>query len=228
MKKKVAIFDIDGTIFRSSLLIELVNKMIEHGLFPKDMVKVYEKQYHLWLDRQGSYEDYINAVVDAYNQNIKGVSHEEFKKVAELVINNMKDRVYRYTRDLVKELKSKDYFLLAISHSPMEIVQDFGRGMGFDKVYGRIYEVGEDGRFTGGMEFADLIADKAKVLDRALEKENILLEGSIGVGDTESDISLLEKVEKPICFNPNQSLYKVAKEKGWPIVVERKDVIYNI
>lgn len=32
-KRKVAVFDIDGTIFRSSLLIELVEVMVQHGLF---------------------------------------------------------------------------------------------------------------------------------------------------------------------------------------------------
>lgn len=227
-KKQVAIFDIDGTIFRSSLLIELVNKMIDQGLFSKDFGKYYADEYHAWLDRKGSYDDYINAVVKAYNSNIKGVDYAEFKKVGEGVIGHMKDRVYRYTRDLVKKLKDEGYFLLAISHSPMEIVQDFGYSMGFDKVYGRIYKVGEDGKFTGEMEYVDLISDKAKVLDRACEKEGLTLEGSIGVGDSEGDISQLKKVENPICFNPNKILYDEAKKNNWQIVVERKDVIYEI
>ncbi|MDD4995608.1 MAG: HAD-IB family hydrolase [Patescibacteria group bacterium] len=226
--KKVAIFDIDGTIFRSSLLIELVNEMVDEGLFPKDFRRAFENQYAAWLDRRGSYDDYINAVVSAYNNNIAGVDYARFKNVVGRVIGQMKNRVYRYTRDLVRELKSKDYFLLAISHSPMEIVQDFGNGMGFDKVYGRIYVVGDDGKFTGVMEYADLIADKAKILERAREKEDLTLEGSYGVGDSEGDISLLGAVENPVCFNPNRKLYDEAKRRGWKIVVERKDVIYEL
>lgn len=226
--KKVAIFDIDGTIFRSSLLIELVNKMVEHELFLKDFSKHYRNEYRNWLDRKGSYDDYINAMVKAYNENISGVDYKEFKKVAEEVIGSMRDRVYRYTRDLVKKLKQEGYFLLAISHSPMEIVQDFGYSMGFDKVYGRIYKVGDDGKFTGEMEYVDLIADKARVLDRACEKEGLTLEGSIGVGDSEGDITQLQKVENPICFNPNKILFDEAKKNNWKIVVERKDVIYEI
>jgi len=228
MKKKVAIFDIDGTIFRSSLLIELVNKMISNGLFSDDFEKHYKKEYRAWLDRKGTYDDYINAVVKAYNENIQGIDYQDFKKVGEEVINHMKDRVYRYTRDLVKKLKDEGYFLLAISHSPMEIVQDFGYSMGFDKVYGRIYKVGDDGKFTGEMEYVDLISDKAKVLDRAVEKEGLTLEGSIGVGDSEGDITQLSKVENPICFNPNKILHDEAKKNNWKIVIERKDVIYEL
>jgi phosphoserine phosphatase len=50
----------------------------------------------------------------------------------------------------------------------------------------------------------------------------------VGVGDTESDISFLELVEKPICFNPNKRLYTYAKRNDWKVVVERKDVIYEL
>ena len=59
--RKVAIFDIDGTIFRSSLLIELVEVFIELGLFPVEVRTQYEKEKVLWLDRKGDYESYIMA-----------------------------------------------------------------------------------------------------------------------------------------------------------------------
>jgi len=35
-------------------------------------------------------------------------------------------------------------------------------------------------------------------------------------------------VGQPIAFNPNSNLVKVAKRKGWRIVVERKDVVFDI
>ena len=79
------------------------------------------------------------------------------------------------------------------------------------------------------MEFLhlDLILDKSKILQRAVNKENLTLKHSVGVGDTESDISFLKQVAKPICFNPNRKLYNYAKRKHWSIIVERKDVIYH-
>ena len=39
---------------------------------------------------------------------------------------------------------------------------------------------------------------------------------------------MLELVERPICFNPSRELYKAAKRLGWKVVVERKDVVYDI
>lgn len=226
--KKVAIFDIDGTIFRSSLLIELVEAMIAEGLFPERLRKIYAKSYKNWLERKDIYEKYINDVVSAYNAHIRGVDQNKFLKVARKVIAFHHDRVYRFTRDLVRDLKKKNYFLLAISHSPREIVEGFCKKLGFNKVYGRIYNIDKRGRFSGEVLFLDLISDKSKVLSRAIKKENLTLRGSVGVGDTESDISFLKMVSRPVCFNPNKKLYDYARRAGWEIVVERKDVIYKI
>jgi HAD superfamily phosphoserine phosphatase-like hydrolase len=227
-KRRVAVFDIDGTIFRSSLLIELTEALISEGIFSAAVRREYSKEYKRWLDRKDSYEKYISAVVSAFEKNIKGVREKDFLRVVRKVIAFHQNRVYRYTRDLVRELKKKKYYLLAISHSPFYVAAKFAKQLGFNKTYSRLLEMGDNRRFTGTTLFADLIYDKAKILLRAIKKENLTLKGSIGVGDTEADIPFLKMVERPICFNPNQSLYRAAKKNHWPVVVERKDVIYKI
>jgi phosphoserine phosphatase len=128
----------------------------------------------------------------------------------------------------VNDLKRKGYYLLAISHSPKLIVDGFAYELGFDKSYGAFYATGATNRFTGDIEDEHVIMNKAAILSRAVEKENLTLKGSIGVGDTESDITMLSLVDRPIAFNPNRALYRHAKKHSWEIVVERKDVIYEI
>lgn len=226
--KKVAIFDVDGTIFRSSLLIELTDGLIEAGIFPPTARKEYKLLHDKWLDRKGDYESYIEAVVRTYVKHLKGVSYKDFHAVAKSVVERQRDRVYRFTRDLIKDLKREDYFLLAISQSPKTILDLFCKQMGFHKVYGRIYELGPGDRFTGSIVDLHLIANKANIVKRAVEKESLTLKNSVGVGDTEGDISFLEMVANPICFNPNKKLYQWGKRNKAEIVVERKDVIYNL
>lgn len=227
-QQKVAVFDIDGTIFRSSLLIELVEVFIEEGVFPETARGKYQRALEKWMDREGTYEEYIIAVVQAFMTHIKGVHYEDFDKAAKIVIARNKDHLYRYTRDLVRTLKKKGYYLLAISHSPKGIVDPFAKRLGFDKIYGMFYELGPTDKFNGKIADEHLIRNKANILKRAVQKENLTLTGSIGVGDTEGDIPIFEIVEQPICFNPNMALYKHAKRNKWKIVVERKDVIYEI
>ncbi|MBI1974700.1 MAG: HAD-IB family hydrolase [Candidatus Zambryskibacteria bacterium] len=228
MQRKVAIFDIDGTIFRSSLIVELVEVLIERQIFPKKTLGEYEKEHTAWLNRYGPYKPYIEAVVRVFMQYLAGVESERVIDAAKDVVLEQENRIYRYTRDLIAKLKSDGYYLLAISHSPKFILDEFGRRHGFDKIYGKVYVIGNDGKFTGEIKDHELIGNKSEILKRAIEKENLTLNDSVGVGDTESDISFLSLVSKPICFNPNKALYEEARSKNWLMVVERKDVIYEI
>lgn len=226
--QKFAAFDVDGTIFRSSLLIELVEALIEAKLFPPEALISYQSPFRRWLDREDSYDKYIEAVVAVFNKNIQGVYYGDFVEVIKKLIGEKKNRTYVYTRELVRNLKKRGYFLLAISGSPKGVLDSFCQELGFDKVYGRFYELGPGDRFTGQIVDEHLIANKANIIHRAMAKENLIKDGSIAVGDTDGDISMLEAVAKPICFNPNEKLYRYAKLNNWPVIVERKDVIYRI
>jgi HAD superfamily hydrolase (TIGR01490 family) len=227
--KPVAFFDIDGTLFRSSLLIELVNQLIKSEVFPIDTSQNFKSQFEAWQKRQGTYQQYIDAVVETFMENIKGVNYGEFADIGRIVVAKQSQYVYRYTRDLISSLKNDGYHLVAISQSPKTILDEFCRQYGFDKVYGRIYEIGPQDAFTGLVTNKHLIENKANIVRRVFEKDSELTrDKSIAVGDTEGDISLLDMASEPICFNPNKALYNHARRNGWTVVVERKDMIYHI
>ena len=232
-QKAVAVFDIDGTVFRSSFLVELIEALIAEGIFSKQVRVHYADAWRRWQGRVGtaksgfSYYEFISNVVFAYRKHIKGVRRAEVWRVAEQVVAFHKIRLYRFTRDLITRLK-RTHFLLAVSQSPYEVVAPFAKSIGFDKVYAQVYEVDANVRFTGRVLYEDIIANKGRVLRRAVVKEGLTLKGSVGVGDTESDIPFLKLVERPIAFNPSGKLYRFAKRHGWEVVVERKDVIYQL
>ncbi len=227
-KRRFAVFDVDGTIFRSSLLIQLVEQMIEDGIFPEEARARYEREEKRWLEREGEYEDYIMALVGAFRHHLKGVHYGELADSAERVVERQWKRTYRWTRDLLGELKERGYYLLAVSHSPKTVLDKFCPRLGFDKAYGIVYEIGPQECFTGEVADEHLIMNKAAIVQRAAEKEGLSFAHSIGVGDTESDVPFLEIVAKPVCFNPNKNLYRYARRAGWKVVVERKDVVYEL
>ena len=228
MKRKIAAFDIDGNVFRSSLLLELVEELIAEGVFPAQTRNAYERELLRWLDRKGDYEMYVDKVVSVFARQLKGIPFSVGQKAAAKVIKEKQNRTYRYTRDLIQALKRKGYFLVAISHSPKFIAGPFGKKLGFDKVYGSLYATDGKKRFTGKVDYEEMIMDKAAVLAHAMKKFDAGKKDSVAVGDTESDIPMLSSVAEPIAFNPNRQLYRYATKKGWKVVVERKDVIYEI
>ncbi|PIS05523.1 MAG: HAD-IB family hydrolase [Candidatus Buchananbacteria bacterium CG10_big_fil_rev_8_21_14_0_10_42_9] len=226
---KLAAFDIDGTIFRSHLFIELIRAFVREGVFPKTAQKEVEIEYTAWLNRTGSFVDYNNKLIEIYLRYIKNKTYASVFNVAKKVVAIYKDRDYVYTRNLIKDLKKKGYYILAISGSPNFIVKQYADYKGFDTYYGTVLEV-QKGKFTGRIFSEDTYLNKDKVLEDFISwsKLPVNLSKSIGVGDTESDIPMLKLVGQPIAFNPNRALADYAKTHGWPIVVERKDVIYEL
>lgn len=226
MKKRLAVFDIDGTIFRSSLIVELVDGLVKEGLFPQEAKKEIERDFVAWVSRKGSYVVYILKVIEVYQKYIKDISYENAKAVAKKVIENEKEKVYIYTRDLIKKLKNENYYLLAISGSPDFIVEEFTKSLGFDGFFGGEFEI-KNGLFTG-RQLIETSNSKPEILTAFLKENNFNLDETIGIGDSEIDVSFLSLVGKPIAFNPDNVLAKAAKEKGWRIVIERKNVIYDL
>ena len=222
MSKPIAVFDIDGTIFRSSLLIEITDALIAQKVFEPEIEKVYAREFAAWRNREASYDHYIGKVIDAFKQHLKGVPVQKLERAADAVVANMGRHTYRYTRDLVKSLQ-KTHFLIAISKSPEVMVSKFAAHWGFDDYDASIYEH-EKGLYTGVCTTDH--RHKDVILQELIDKHGLNLSGSIGVGDSEGDIPLLSLVEHPIAFNPNALLFTEAMKNNWQVVVERKDVVY--
>lgn len=223
-KSRIAVFDIDGTIFRNSLLVELHWKMVKAGIIPKQSIAKLDKRYWEWVKRKGSYDDYLTEVIKSFDEFSVGQKVLVMKALARKVVKNQSSIVYRYTRDLIEKLR-KTHILIAISGSPKEIVEEFARVWQFHHFVGTQHEIVR-GVYTNGPKFI-ASQHKREVLEGLVMSHGFTLRGSIGVGDTESDAGIFELVEKPICFNPTAGLYKMAKKKKWKVVVERKDMIYE-
>lgn len=226
-KNKLAVFDIDGTIFRKNLAFELIDELAWMKIFNKSVRNELVKLYTSWLDHKGVYEDYRKALVSLYCKNIIGCRREDILKASQIVVPFFKDRTYIFTLDLIKKLREENYAIIAISGSPLEIVEEYNKHMKFDAVFGSMYELDASGIYTGKAVF-EPTKDKGQVVRQYLAENNLSLAGSYGVGDTESDAAFLRIVENPIAFNPNDNLKKIAEQESWRIVVEKKDVVYEI
>lgn len=226
-KNKIAIFDIDGTVFRKNLAFELINELSWLKVFKKNVRDQLVKHYTNWLDHKGVYEDYRKALVGLYAENIKGCHKEEVVHASQIVVPFFKDRKYVFTDQLIEKLRKEHYNIIAISGSPQEIVDEYNKYLKFDAVFGTVYELDKVNVYTGRAIF-EPPKDKGQVVRQYVAENGLTFEDSYGVGDTESDRKVLEIVANPIAFNPNQNLKEIAEKNGWRIVVEKKDVIYEL
>lgn len=225
--KKLAIFDIDGTVFRKNLHFELVEELSWRGVFSKNARKVLVKTYARWIEHRGTYEDYRKKIISIYAREIKGCCQKEVLNASKKVAEFNKDRTYIFARDLIKKLRDKKYSIIAISGSPIEVIKEYNKYLKLDEVFGSVYETDGRGMYTGKTIF-EPVRHKGQFLGQYVSEKNMTLKDSYGIGDTESDESFLKMVDHPIAFNPNLNLERVARRRKWRIVVERKDLVYDI
>jgi HAD superfamily hydrolase (TIGR01490 family) len=228
MARPFAVFDIDGTLIRWQLYHALADELAKKGKFDQGQYLTAKRARMDWKRREHdqSFREYEEKLVDTFSKALKKISAVELQQASETVINEYKDQVYTYTRELITELKSKNYLIFAISASQDEIVKMLAAYYQFDDAIGTKYEVRE-GFFTSKRDLL-MSHRKPEVLKDLVAKHGASQQGSIAVGDSESDIPMLSSVDQPIAFNPTKELYEHARENGWNIVVERKNVIYRL
>lgn len=227
MKKRFAVFDIDGTLIRWQLYHAIADELAKSGHVDAETYAHIRDARAEWKQRkhEDSFKAYEEHLVIAYRLLLTKLTVPRFELAADAVFKEYKDQVYVFTRDLIKELKKKGYTLLAISGSQSEIVEKIANYYGFDDFVGSYYHR-KAGRFTG--EFDLTVYSKDKVLSELIKKHGLTLEGSIAVGDSMSDLPMMKLVDRPIAFNPEKTLLAAAKKAGWEVVAERKNVIYKL
>ncbi len=228
-KKQFAVFDIDGTIARTSLLQQLVRSLVSRGKIGIGPAQQIETMLHDFRQRiaDDDFGPYMKKAVDIMFEAMpKGMTLIEYDEIIDSVIKSSLTHTYVYTRQLIQTLKHNNFFLIAISGSELRAVSTFSKALGFDAWVGQVQYAHDGKKLTG--EVQTLGQPKDKILEAIINKFQLETKGSIAVGDTSSDVSILSMVEQPIVFNPNQALFKIAREKSWMVVLERKDMVYGL
>ena len=225
-KKKFAVFDIDGTLIRWQLYHAVVHKLGKAGqLMPGDFEAINDARME-WKNRRTNegFHSYEQLLVEHFITALPSIDTGVYDQVIQEVFDEYKDQIFTYTRDLVQQLKGEGYLLFAVSGSPQEVIELLAQHHGFHDAIGCSF-ARKDGHFTG--EYTTPIFDKKTALDSLVQKHGATYTESYAVGDSASDAAMLEVVTHPIAFSPDQNLFKIAKDRDWPIVVERKNVIYD-
>ncbi len=226
-KQKFAAFDIDGTLFRSGLYREVSYELMKMGALAPSILNETTVKNREWRHRThgNAFEEFDMLVVDRVGSSLPELRIADYDKAVAHVLEKKAENVYVYTRDLIKQLKSEGYFLVAISGSQIELVEPFAKKYGFDAWVGQEWERGDE-FFTGNVTRTH--TGKDTIIKQLATEHNLTLSGSVAVGDSNGDTGMLALVDHPIAFNPTAELYEKAITNGWDIVVERKNMIYRM
>jgi HAD superfamily hydrolase (TIGR01490 family) len=229
-----AFFDIDGTLYREGLIAEIFKKLVKYEIIvPEKWYNEVRPIYQKWDKRQGNYDNYLLKMAEIYIDAVKGLHKSQIDFIAQKVVEQKGDRVYTFTRDRIRWHKQQGHKVITISGSPYELVREMSLKHGFDDYSGAVYLMNQDDVYTGEVIPMWDSHSKSKAIDYFVTKYDLDLSKSYAYGDTAGDFSMFMKVNYPICVNPTRELLKKVlddpdtREKV-QIVVERKDVVYNL
>lgn len=229
-----AFFDIDGTLYREGLIAEVFKKLVKYEIIPSDRwYKEVKPEYEKWDKRQGNYDNYLLKMADIYIEAIKGLHKSQIEFIARNVVSQKGDRVYTFTRDRIKWHKERGHKVITVSGSPVELVREMAIKHGFDDYKGAIYLMDKDEIYTGEVLPMWDSGSKRKAINELIGKYNIDISQSYAYGDTAGDFSMMQMVKYPVCVNPTREILKKVLndeeiKKRVQIIVERKDVVYNL
>ena len=234
MKNIAAFFDIDGTIFRNSLMIEHFQKLMTFEVIdPAIWYTKVKDVYMEWEKRYGDFEKYLEVLAEVYLEELKGIDKAYVEFIAAHVIKVNGDMVYKYSRKQIEFHKEQGHKIFFISGSPDFLVSKMAEKYDVTEYRGSLYKVDEENKFTGELVRMWDSTSKKKVLNELIEKYDVDLENSYAYGDTTGDLSMLKMMGNPVAINPNLPLIeaikkdKVLRDKA-TIIVERKNVIYKL
>ncbi len=227
MAQKLAAFDIDGTLFRSGLHQEVFYELIKMGVMPSEASEKTTEKHRQWRHRLhgNAFEEFEQSLVGYIDNHLPKLKIADYETAAQRVLEQKAENVYVYTRNLLCKLKDEGYFTIAISGSQEILVEPFAQRYGFDAWMGQHWSKGDE-YFTG--EAIKTHTGKDKLLQSFIDEYDLTLEDSYAVGDSNGDSGMLSMVDNPIAFNPTHELLLKALENKWKIVVERKNVAYEL
>ncbi len=229
-----AFFDIDGTLYRDSLVVEHFKKLIKFEVIDERVwLNNVEGSFVNWSRRSGDYERYLEDLADSYQVALKGLNANSIDFIAQKVIENTWEKTYKYTRYRVEKHLELGHKVIFISGSPDFLVSKMAKKYNVTDFSSTKYILDDNGSFTGELIPMWDSKSKDREIKKYIKKYNIDMSKSYSYGDTLGDYSMLISTGNPVAINPNKKLIQKISEnpelsKKIKVVVERKDMVYQI
>ena len=229
-KRKFVCHDLDGAFHRGTNEGESLGARVAHECVNLGLARAhaFDHTHHarkLHDHRLAPFHRYAvehtRTLEDGF---FTGLKAEEVHNIAARVAEREKNRTYVLPREIFLAAKKLERCTILISGSFYAVVEPIGKAWGFDHVYGTELEVDPDGKYYGTPDRAKVHArSKGDLLQRIVHEQNLTYDGSVVIGDSLNDASMLKLADHQLLFNPDEPLLRAfeGRSKAW-LVIERR------
>lgn len=213
----LAIFDLDNTLLGTDSDHQWGEYLCDQGLVSADEFRARNDQF---------YEDYklarldINAYLRFVLTTIKGLSTDEVNNLHQSFFrNHIAPFMLPKAQACVAQHKAQGDTCLVITATSRFITEPIVRAFGIEHIIASEAQI-IDGRYTGEPSGTPSFAEgKVQRLAQWLTaRSELQSQEHYFYSDSRNDLPLLEQVDHPIAVDPDDTLRRIATERGWSIL----------
>ncbi|GLX53794.1 morphological differentiation-associated protein [Streptomyces hygroscopicus subsp. hygroscopicus] len=224
LPRAAAFFDLDKTVIAKSSTLTFSKSFYQGGLINRRAALRTAYAQFVFLvggldhDQMERMRAYLSDMVRGWNQ----------QQVREIVAETLHDLIdpiiYDEAASLIEEHHTAGRDVVIVSTSGAEVVEPVGELLGADRVVATRMVVGEDGCFTGEVEYYAYGPTKAEAIRELAASEGYDLERCYAYSDSVTDLPMLRAVGHPHAVNPDRALRREAVARNWPVLEFRRPV----
>ncbi|MFD8210727.1 HAD family hydrolase [Streptomyces sp. NPDC059695] len=224
LPRTAAFFDLDKTVIAKSSTLTFSKSFYRGGLISRRAALRTAYIQFVFLaggadhDQMERMREYLSALCKGWN----------VAQVKELVAETLHDLIdpiiYDEAASLIEGHHAAGRDVVIVSTSGAEVVEPIGEMLGADRVVATRMVVGEDGCFTGEVEYYAYGPTKAEAVRELAKSEGYDLSRCYAYSDSATDIPMLEAVGHPYAVNPDRTLRREAAAREWPVLAFEKPV----
>ncbi|MFG3049104.1 HAD family hydrolase [Streptomyces sp. NPDC048241] len=224
LPRAAAFFDLDKTVIAKSSTLTFSKSFYQGGLINRRAALRTAYAQFVFLvggmdhDQMERMREYLSALCRGWN----------VRQVKEIVAETLHDLIdpiiYDEAASLIEEHHTAGRDVVIVSTSGAEVVEPIGELLGADRVVATRLVVGEDGCFTGEVEYYAYGPTKAEAIRELAASEGYDLDRSYAYSDSVTDLPMLQAVGHPHAVNPDRALRREAVSRGWQVLEFRKPV----
>jgi HAD superfamily hydrolase (TIGR01490 family) len=216
----LAIFDLDNTLIAGDSDHLWGQFLVEHGIVDAEAyAEANEEFYRQYCQGTLDIDEFLQFALQPLSLHPAEQLHAWR---AEFMEERIRPILLPAARQLIETHRSSGATLLVITATNRFITESITRFYGIDNLIATTPEF-RDGRYTGMYLGTPCYREgKVTLLNAWLQETGQDLRGSWFYSDSHNDLPLLSVVDHPVAVDPDDTLAKVSRERGWPIISLRE------
>ncbi len=211
-------FDLDRTLMEGSSAFQFGRAAYRAGLVGRRQL-ISDGWANLRFRLRGSTDEDTHALRDRISKSLAGTRVRDLERLGADVLAGILPRIYPQMLALAHEHQDEGRRVYIATAASQELAEMLATVLALDGGIGSQFSEVRDGVFTGHPTGLFIYgAGKAQAIRDLAAREAIDLAESYAYSDSESDLPMLEVVGHPVVVNPDATLAKIARERGWEIL----------